>query len=145
MALEVERPDLSNLPPNVVAYIDALEAALDAALEQPAAEDERDLPLEPSEPPTTINVVTISTHGLAKRPPRHLYTRQRRGGMGVFGMDVVEGDAPKFLVLADIEAGITVITSHARAFRVAIAELTETPVAGRGKSILERFPLRADE
>jgi DNA gyrase subunit A len=141
MELDVERPDLSNLPPEVVAYIEALEAAL----EHPAAGDERELALEPSEPPTTINVVTISTNGLAKRTPRHFYTRQRRGGMGVFGMDVVDGDAPKFLVLADVEAGLTVITDHGRAFRVHVAELTETPVAGRGKSILERFPLRSTE
>lgn len=141
MDVGVERPDLSNLPPDVVAYIEALEAAL----EQPAHDDERELPLEPSEPPTTINVITISTNGLAKRTPRHFYTRQRRGGMGVFGMDVIEGDAPKFLVLADIEAGMTVVTDQGRAFRVPVAELVETPVAGRGKSILDRFPLRPNE
>jgi DNA gyrase subunit A len=140
MDLGIERPDLSMLPPEVVAYIEALEAAL----EQPAT-DEREFPLEPSEPPTTINVVTISANGLAKRTPRHFYTRQRRGGMGVFGMDVVESDPPKFLVLADVEAGMTVITEHGRAFRVAVAELMETPVAGRGKSILDRFPLRPNE
>jgi DNA gyrase subunit A len=140
MDVGVDRPDLSNLPPEVVAYIEALEAAL----EQPDT-DERELPLEPSEPPTTINVITISTNGLAKRTPRHFYTRQRRGGMGVFGMDVVEDDVPKFLVLADIEAGMTVITDHGRAFRVPVAELTETSVAGRGKTILDRFPLRANE
>ncbi len=139
--LGLERPDLRNLQPEVVAYIEALEAAL----EQSAAAEDRELPLEPSEPPTTINVVTISTNGLAKRTPRHFYTRQRRGGMGVFGMDVVEDDAPKFLVLADFEAGLTVITTHGRAFRVPVAELSETPVAGRGKSILERFPLRSTE
>jgi DNA gyrase subunit A len=125
----------------VVAYIEALEAAL----EQSPGMDERELPLEPSEPPTTINVITISTNGLAKRTPRHFYTRQRRGGMGVFGMDVVEGDAPKFLVLADIEAGLTLVTDHGRAFRVAVADFIETPVAGRGKSMMERFPLRSNE
>ena len=140
MELEVERPDLSNLPPAVVAYIEALEAAL----ARPEA-DTHEVPLEPSEPPTTVNVITISTNGLAKRTPRHFYTRQRRGGMGVFGMDVIDGDAPRFLLLADIEAGVTVITDQGRAFRVPVAEFTETPVAGRGKSILERFPLRPNE
>jgi DNA gyrase subunit A len=140
MDVGVERPDLSNLPPDVVAYIEALEAAL----EKPES-DERETPLEPSEPPTTINVITISGNGLAKRTPRHFYTRQRRGGMGVFGMDVVEGDAPKFLLLADIDAGVTLITDQVRAFRIPVAEFVETPVAGRGKSILDRFPLRPNE
>jgi DNA gyrase subunit A len=65
--------------------------------------------------------------------------------MGVFGMDVIEGDAPKFLLLADIEAGITIITDHGRAFRVPVSEFVETPVAGRGKSILDRFSLRSNE
>jgi DNA gyrase subunit A len=141
MALDVERPDLGNLAPEVVAYIEALESAL----EQASTADEREIPLEPSEPPTPINVITISAGGLAKRTPRHFYTRQRRGGMGVFGMDVVEGDAPKFLLLADIEAGITIITDHGRAFRVPVHEFVETPVAGRGKSILDRFSLRSNE
>ena len=140
MGLEVERPDLDNVPPEVVAYIEALEAALTA----PAVES-RELPLEPSEPPTTVNVITISASGLAKRTPRHFYSRQRRGGMGVFGMDVIDDDAPRFLALADIEAGLTLITDHGRAFRMPVAEFVETPVAGRGKSILERFPLRPDE
>jgi DNA gyrase subunit A len=142
MELGLERPDLSNLPPEVVAYIEALEAAL----EQPAAGDGREAPpLEPSEPPTTINVITISAQGLAKRTPRHFYTRQRRGGMGVFGMDVAEDDPPKFLVLADMEAGLTIVTDQGRAFRVPVAELSESAVAGRGKSMLERFPFRPGE
>lgn len=141
MNLGIERPDLSELPPEVIAYIEALEAAL----EQPPAAEERELPLEPSEPPTTINVITVSANGLAKRTLRHFYSRQRRGGMGVFGMDVVEGDAPKFLVLADISAHLTVITNQGRAFRMAVSDFVETPVAGRGKSVLDRFPLRPDE
>jgi DNA gyrase subunit A len=141
MAVTLERPDLSNLPPEVVDYIEALEAAL----EQPDAADNRDVPLEPSEPPTTINVITMSAQGIAKRTPRHFYSRQRRSGMGVFGMDVAEGDPPKFLLLADVEAGLTLITDQGRAFRVPVAELLEAPVAGRGKSLLDRFPFRADE
>src|SRR5262245_39862638 len=139
--LGIERPDLSTLPLEVVAYIEALEAALD----QPADREMHEVALEPSEPPTTINVITITANGAAKRTPRHFYTRQRRGGMGVFGMDLADGDAPKFLLLADIDAGLTLITNQGRAFRVAVTELTETPVAGRGKGILDRFPLRANE
>jgi len=135
-----ERPELSHLSPDVVAYIEALEAALRA--EQP---DTRESPLEPNEPPTPINVITITGQGAAKRTPRHFYARQRRGGMGIFGLDVVDGDAPKFLLLADELAGITLITNQARAFRVPVSEISEAPVAGRGKPLAERFPLRSDE
>lgn len=140
----MERPDLSGASPEVVAYIEALEAAL-AEGGTGSRADAREVPLEPSEPPTTINVITISRQGMAKRTPRHFYTRQRRGGMGVFGMDVAEGDAPRFLVLADEAAGLTLITDQGRAFRMPVAEFVETPVAGRGKGILDRFPLRDNE
>ncbi len=144
--LGIDRPDLGGVSPEVVAYIEALETALARrAAETDSARDAREMPLEPSEPPTTINVITISAQGFAKRTPRHFYTRQRRGGMGVFGMDVVDGDAPQFLVLADVDAGLTLITDQGRAFRMPVADFVETPVAGRGKQILERFPLRANE
>jgi DNA gyrase subunit A len=141
MDVGVERPDLSGVSPAVMAYIEALEAAL----EEPRGADERELLLEPSEPPTTINVITITANGLAKRTPRHFYTRQRRGGMGVFGMELAEGDVPKFLVLVDAEAALTLITNQGRAFRMPVADFIETPVAGRGKLVLDRFPLRITE
>jgi DNA gyrase subunit A len=141
MDVGVERPDLSGVPSAVVAYIEALEAAL----ERPSGADERDMPLEPSEPPTTINVITITANGLAKRTARHFYSRQRRGGMGVFGVDLAEGDAPRFLLLADADAALTLITNQGRAFRMPVGEVAETPVAGRGKLIMDRFPLRANE
>jgi DNA gyrase subunit A len=48
-------------------------------------------------------------------------------------------------VVAYIEAGLTLVTDHGRAFRVAVADFIETPVAGRGKSMMERFPLRSNE
>lgn len=139
------RPDLSSLPPAVVAYIEALESAVDRLADEGGRSEERQEPLEPSEPPTTIQVITISTQGLAKRTPRHHYSRQRRGGMGVFGMDGVEGDPPRFLLLAEVEAWLTLITDQGRAFRVPVSEIAETPVAGRGRPLYDRFPLRADE
>jgi DNA gyrase subunit A len=145
----MERPDLSEAAPAVVAYIEALEAALETALEVGHGRAHRDEDtldgLEPSEPPTTVNVITVTAGGAAKRTPRHFYTRQRRGGMGVFGLDVAEQDPPAFLLLADQSAALTLVTDQGRAFRLSVAEVEETPVHGRGRSLLERFPVRADE
>lgn len=135
------RPNLDQLPAEVVAYIEALEAELQREDEESA----RGAEPEPSEPPTTINVITVSAQGLAKRTPRHFYSRQRRGGMGVFGLDAPEHDPPAFLLLAEEEAGLTVITDQCRAFRLAVTDVTETPVHGRGKSLWERFPARDGE
>ncbi|MCA9976161.1 MAG: hypothetical protein KC413_10445, partial [Anaerolineales bacterium] len=79
----MERPDLSQIPDDVRAYIEALEQELLSLQNSPTLSKEAPEP-EFSEPPTTINVITVSQAGYAKRTPRHWYGRQRRSGMGVF-------------------------------------------------------------
>jgi DNA gyrase subunit A len=141
----LQRPDLSMLSPEVVAYIEALEAEVQALRqgdEEAAARSEP--PSEPSEPPTTINLITISAGGQAKRTPRHHYWRQRRGGMGVFDLDSGD-DPPAFLLLTDETGGINLVTNQARAFRLPVSELPESPVRSRGRALSELFPLRPEE
>lgn len=142
----LERPDLTGVDPAVVAYIEALEAALEEADGNDTDRSARaESVLEPSEPPTSVNIITISRNGLAKRTPRHLYFRQRRGGMGVFDIESPEGDSPAALVAADESAGLIVVTSQARAYRLAVRTLPETPVRGRGESLMATITLRPDE
>jgi DNA gyrase subunit A len=129
----------------VIAYIEALEQELAALREAAEGTPDQDEDFEPSEPPTTIQVVSISRSGMAKRTPRHLYSRQRRGGMGVFDLDAPEGDPPAHLVLADATAWLTLVTDQGRAFRVPLEDLPESPVRARGKSLLERFTARPGE
>ncbi|MBX3013341.1 MAG: hypothetical protein KF832_17610 [Caldilineaceae bacterium] len=144
--MQLERPDLTGIPPTILAYIEALEAAL---LEEREDEGGRTLraeaPLEPSEPPTTQQLITISAAGVGKRTPRHYYLRQRRGGMGIFDLDSSEGDPPAFLLSADESAGLILITNQGRAFRTEVRSLPSTDVRGRGASLLADFPLRSDE
>ena len=141
----LERPDLAGVDPALVAYIEALEEAIASQQAADEAAARADAPSEPSEPPTTVNVITISAAGLGKRTPRHLYLRQRRGGMGVFDLDLPADDPPLFLLMADERAGLILVTNHARAFRIPVSEVTETEVRGRGEPLLDRLPLRADE
>ena len=74
-----ERPNLSGVTPAVLAYIEALEARLAAGSgaadgsDAEGAEHLSAMPLESNEPPTRLNVITVSANGLAKRTPRHLY------------------------------------------------------------------------
>jgi DNA gyrase/topoisomerase IV subunit A len=140
-----ERPDLSNLPDEVVAYIEALEQDLAHMQSEEASTARSETPLEPSEPPTTVQVISISAAGAAKRTPRHLYLRQRRGGMGVFDLDSPDGDAPAFLVLAELAAGLILFSNQGRVFRVPVRDVPERDGRGRGESLVGRFPLRADE
>lgn len=143
----MERPDLNQLDPAVRGYIEHLEAEL-AQLR--AGQDEAPAeplpPLEPSEPPTSLNVLVLSRTGLAKRAPRHLYLRQRRGGMGVVDMDGGEADPPAGLVIAEERAHLLVITSQARAFRLPVYYLNETPGArGKPQPFIESLDLNPGE
>src|SRR5262245_57083648 len=147
--MDVERPDLSDVDEAVVEYIEALEAELlrlQATVERPAgrlagvAQREGrpvEVEAEPvfAEPPTTLNVITITKSGLAKRTPRHWYGRQRRAGMGVFGLDTNEDDPPAHLLVADEGGAVLLFTNLGRAFRLPVREITETAVAGRGQSL----------
>jgi DNA gyrase subunit A len=126
-----ERPDLSTLPDDVVAYIEALEQELAHLQSEEAAASRSEVPLEPSEPPTTVQVISISAAGVAKRTPRHLYLRQRRGGMGVFDLDAPDDDAPAFLVMADISVGLILFSNHGRVFRLPVRDVPEREVRVR--------------
>ncbi|MBF8285050.1 MAG: hypothetical protein HW378_3965 [Anaerolineales bacterium] len=73
----MERPDLSQTEPAVRAYIEALEVEIDhlraeatSATDEPARDAEP--PLEPSEPPTTFNLITLSASISKRRRPIRL-------------------------------------------------------------------------
>ena len=143
--MELERPDLSQTDPAVRAYVEALEAEV-ARLKEPEA-SEAETPTEAfSEPPTTLHVITWSAGGFAKRTPRHLYTRQRRGGMGVFDLETPEDDLPAGLVVADEDQELLLFTTAARALCLPVREVATAPVRGRGASWDERVgPLAPGE
>jgi DNA gyrase subunit A len=143
--MTLERPDLSQVDPAVRAYIEALEAELDRLNSTEPDDSKPAISLEPSELPTTLNVLTVSAGGLAKRTPRHLYYRQRRGGMGIFDLESPESDPPAFLTIAEENQHLLLITNHARAFRLPVNNLPESPVRSRGQLLTERLPLRPDE
>lgn len=136
--MSMERPDLSGLPAEIVAYIEALEAQLGEQAQsrpQPAL----------SEPPTTCNVITLTAQGLGKRTARHFYGRQHRGGMGVFDLETAEDDPPTILLAADESEQILLFSDQGRAFRLAVAAIAQTEVRGSGQSIRSGLMLRPGE
>jgi DNA gyrase subunit A len=143
--MDIERPDLSQVDPAVLTYIEALEAELERL--RPHRRGVTSLSSsssEFSEPPTTLNVITVSQN-LAKRTPRHLYPRQRRGGMGIFDLEAPTDDPPAILTIADESQDLLLITNQARLFRTPARQLSETPVRGRGQSATADLPLNEDE
>ncbi len=143
--MNISRPDLSQVDVEVVAYIEALEAKLENLQEQEPNVMEELPPLELSEPPTTINVITINSAGATKRTPRHFYNRQRRGGMGVFDLETSEQEPPTLLLVADESHHLVLVTNQARVFRFPLSELTESPVHDRGQSLGKLLSLLPEE
>jgi DNA gyrase subunit A len=142
----IERPNLDQVDPAVREYVEALEAELERLRQgRRRSSAAPPSPPEPSEPPTTINVITINTDGVGKRTPRHLYSRQARGGMGVFDLETPENAPPAFLLTADESQHLVLVTDQGRGFRLPVSELTESPVRSRGQSIIERLPLNYGE
>lgn len=163
--METQRPDLAAVDPEIRTYIESLEAEIERlkqAAQQTAAhagrrpqparagriEDDLDAVEEvavPSEPPTTIQVITATASGIAKRTPRHLYQRQRRGGMGVFDLDAPNDEPPGVLAMAEEGQSLLVLTNLARAFRLPVSIFPEDGVRATGGAITNRLDLMEDE
>lgn len=159
----VSRPNLSEIEPSVREYIEFLEAELARLRALQFAQKERKIrqkpsnaqksseieiplpPLEVEEAPTTINVISLTGSGLAKRTLRHLYNRQRRGGMGIFDLDCPKEDPVQVLLTVEPDRHILLFTNLARAFRLPVKQIPEGPVRSKGKSILGKWQLQEGE
>ncbi|MEZ4836328.1 MAG: DNA gyrase C-terminal beta-propeller domain-containing protein [Caldilineaceae bacterium] len=139
-----QRPELSQLPEDVRAYIEYLEDALNDAQSEPSGGRSASV-AEPSEAPTTQMVVTITRDGMIKRTPRHLYGRQRRGGMGVFDIESSEDDPPALLAVGDVQDRLIFFTDRSRFFSLRISEVAEGQVRARGETLSRWLPLQPGE
>ncbi len=140
--MNIERPDLTQVPSNVRDYIEALEAEVER-LQNKGRKKVTAVALD--EPATTQNLLTVTVNGSAKRTPCHLYPRQKRSGMGVFDLDTPETDPPALLCLADEADIILIFTNFGRAFRVPVTTLPAAPVRSKGESLIENLNFRAQE
>ncbi len=147
----MQRPDLSKADPEIIAYIEYLEAQLKGytprrisaapkEVEEPSLE-----PALPAEPPTTINIATISQGGLGKRTPRHLYPRQHRGGMGIFDLDVSTPDSPAILSSLDASDNALVFTNLAKVYRLPANRLSDSEVRSKGILLFDRYEMEEGE
>jgi len=143
--IKVERPDLSQAKADVVAYVELLEAEIERLTRREEQFPADDAETQFNEPVTTINVVTISSSNAAKRTPRHLYSRQRRGGMGVFGMQTGKDNHAALVVVADEEQHLLMFSNFGRAFRLPVDALAEAAVRDQGQSLEDILPFRPHE
>jgi DNA gyrase subunit A len=89
--------------------------------------------------------ITITKTGYVKRLPVTTYRQQKRGGIGVAGMDLKEEDEVEHLFITSTHNFLLFFTSVGKVYRLKVHEL---PLAGRnakGKHIVNLLPLRQDE
>ncbi len=152
----MQRPDLLGIDPNVVAYIEYLEAQLKPnptqrkserlrAVEEVEPPIRADEPALPAEGPTSINILTASRLGIAKRTHRHLYNRQHRGGMGIFDLELNQEDQPVNLTSVDDSQNLLLFTNRARVYRLNLNRVVDTAIRSKGDTLFDRMPLEADE
>jgi DNA gyrase subunit A len=146
----INRPDLQQASPEIKAYIEALESEIAKLRPQAKPESESIFDAEQelireTEPETTVNLVTLTGSFYAKRTPRHLYARQRRGGMGVFDIVTPDDNPPLTLVLADEEQYLLLFTNFGRAFRIPMRQIPVGEIRCRGESISKKMELKPGE
>lgn len=144
----MERPDLTNADPLITDYIIYLEEQLDLSKGKNKNVGLLDEPEEitlPAESPTTTNIITISRQNIGKRTPRHLFSRQHRGGMGVFDLDVSKEDYPAILAVGEESQNLLLFSNLARVYRYPLSKLPASPVRSKGQELLERLPIEPDE
>jgi DNA gyrase subunit A len=89
--------------------------------------------------------ITITKTGYVKRIPVTTYRQQKRGGIGVAGMELKEEDEVEHLFITSTHNYLLFFTSVGKVYRLKVHEL---PLAGRnakGKHIVNLLPLKQDE
>jgi DNA gyrase subunit A len=90
-------------------------------------------------------VITITKSGYVKRLPVATYRQQKRGGVGVAGMDLKEEDEVEHLFITSTHHFLLFFTSVGKVYRVKVHELPLAARTARGKHIANLLPLRQDE
>ncbi len=136
----MEKPDLTGINSEVLAYIEYLEGKLANTKRPSSGRSSASVSAsEPTEPETTMQVITISQNGMIKRTARHHYARQKRAGMGVFELDLPEDDRPAKIILADEQSELIALTNFARVYKIPVAQIHEAAVRAKGTPLADLY------
>ena len=90
-------------------------------------------------------VIAITRSGYIKRLPVTAYREQRRGGIGVMGMDLKDDDYIEQLFVASTHDYILFFTSVGKVYRLKVHELPLGSRQSKGRAIVNQLPLRQEE
>jgi DNA gyrase subunit A len=106
--------------------------------------DETDLELEDMIAEEDM-VIAITRSGYIKRLPVTTYREQRRGGIGVMGMDLKDEDYIEHLFVASTHDYILFFTTVGKVYRLKVHELPLGSRQSKGRAIVNLLPFRQDE
>jgi DNA gyrase subunit A len=90
-------------------------------------------------------VIAITRSGYIKRLPVTTYREQRRGGIGVMGMELKEDDYIEHLFVASTHDYILFFTNVGKVYRLKVHELPLGSRQSKGRAIVNLLPFRQEE
>src|SRR2546430_1404343 len=90
-------------------------------------------------------VIAITRSGYIKRLPVTTYKEQRRGGIGVMGMDLKDEDYIEHLFVASTHDYVLFFTSVGKVYRLKVHELPLGSRQSKGRAIVNLLPVQQGE
>src|SRR5437588_740122 len=90
-------------------------------------------------------VIAITRSGYVKRLPVSAYREQRRGGIGVMGMDLKEDDYIEHLFVASTHDYLLFFTTVGKVYRLKVHELPLGTRQSKGRAIVNLLPFAQSE
>ena len=90
-------------------------------------------------------VIAITRSGYVKRLPVTTYREQRRGGIGVMGMDLKDEDYIEHLFVASTHDYLLFFTSVGKVYRLKVHELPLGSRQSKGRAIVNLLPFQQTE
>src|ERR671919_787121 len=115
--------------------------------------DERRTMIAPSEDDIDIEdliadqqmVISITHSGYIKSLPLATYRQQRRGGMGIIGMDLKDEDYIEHLFVSSTHDYLLFFTNAGKVYRLKVHELPLGSRQSKGRAIVNLLPFQQDE
>ncbi len=90
-------------------------------------------------------VITITHSGYIKSLPLATYRQQHRGGRGVTGMDMKDGDFIEHIFVCSSHDYLLFFSNRGKVYRKKVYELPEAQRTAKGRALVNILPLREGE
>jgi DNA gyrase subunit A len=90
-------------------------------------------------------VVSVSRDGYVKAVPLDTYRRQGRGGRGVKGAGLKEGDIVEHLITTTAHSYLLMFSSNGRVYRIKAHEIPKRDRTARGTAVVNVVPMRSED